>query len=101
MYYYSEGVDRDYKTVIKWYTLAAEQGYADAQYNLALMYFNSYGIQQDYVKALMWMNLAAANGAENASNKRRLIEKSMTPSQIKEAQRLAREWAGSKGGGDK
>ena len=28
MYYYGEGVLQDYQTAAKWYTLAAEQGYA-------------------------------------------------------------------------
>ena len=31
MYYNGEGVPQDDKTAVKWYTLAAEQGYAKAQ----------------------------------------------------------------------
>ena len=33
------GVNQDYKTAIKWFTLAAEQGNALAQYNLGLHLF--------------------------------------------------------------
>ena len=33
-----EGVPENDKTAVKWYTLAAEQGISDAQYNLGVMY---------------------------------------------------------------
>ena len=31
------GVVQDYKTAVKWYTLAAEQGLARAQHNLGVL----------------------------------------------------------------
>jgi hypothetical protein len=34
MYEKGQGVPQDYKEAVKWYRLAAEQGYADAQTNL-------------------------------------------------------------------
>jgi TPR repeat protein len=34
------GVLQDDKEAVKWYTKAAEQGDADAQFNLAVMYVN-------------------------------------------------------------
>ena len=37
MYYYGRGVPRDYKTAVKWYRLAAKQGYAKAQKNLGIL----------------------------------------------------------------
>jgi len=40
----------------------------------------------------MWLNLAAAQGFEKAAELRDLLEKAMTPAQLAEAQRLAREW---------
>ena len=43
-------------------------------------------------KAHMWFNLAAAQGIELASKNRDIIANKMTPAQISEAQRLAREW---------
>ncbi len=36
-YYDGDGVPQDDKTAVKWFTLAAEQGNADAQNNLGLM----------------------------------------------------------------
>jgi hypothetical protein len=40
----------------------------------------------------MWWNLAATQGHKNAIRGRDIIAKLMTPAQIAEAQRLAREW---------
>jgi hypothetical protein len=56
------------------------------------MYANGQGVPQDYVAAHMWLNLAAAQGNANASESRDIVANRMTPEQIAEAQRLAREW---------
>jgi len=91
MYRMGLGVLQDDKTALKWYTLAAEQGVAPAQYALGVMYLEGQGIPQDYVRSYMWFNLSAAAGAEIAVNGRDIVTKMMTPSQIEEAQKLARE----------
>ena len=91
MYYDGYGVPQDFATAMKWFTLAAEQGIADAQYNLGFMYFQGDGVLQDYAYAHMWWNIAASSGHKNASINRDIVEKEMTPSQIQEAQTLARE----------
>ena len=70
----------------------AEAGDAEAQNSLGLMYHKGEGVLQDYVQAHKWWNIAAANGYEDARINRDLIGKEMTPEQIAEAQRLAREW---------
>jgi TPR repeat protein len=76
---------------MKWYTLAAEQGHASAQTNLGLMYANGEGVPQDYVYAHMWWNIAASSGNKKASENRDKVAERMPPSQIQEAQTLARE----------
>ena len=77
-----------------------EQGDADAQFSLGLMYRKGQGVPQDYTVALkwahMWFNLAAAQGHEQARENRDIISDGMTPAQIAEAQRLAREWKPTK-----
>jgi len=92
MYDFGKGVPQDYTEAEKWYRKAAEQGDAGAQYNLGVMYFNGQGVPQDYVTAHLWFNLAASQGDKTAENLRDLLSKTMTPAQIAEAQRLAREW---------
>ena len=91
MYNIGQGVPRDYKTAVKWYTLSAEQGYADAQLNLGVMYALGQGVIDDKVYAHMWSNIASSNGIEQAKENREYLTKKMTPSQILEAQKLARE----------
>ena len=92
MYYHGQGVTQDYKEALKWYRLAAEQGHADAQNNLGTMYAKGQGVTQDIVKAHMWFHLAGVNGNKDAGRNRAVAEKQMTPDQIAEAQRLAKEW---------
>ena len=92
MYSHGRGVPQDDQEAVKWYRRAAEQGEDSAQYNLASMYVSGNGVPQDYVFAHMWANLAASQGGEGAGEKRDAIAKFMTPQQIAEAQRLAREW---------
>ncbi|MBQ2481415.1 MAG: SEL1-like repeat protein, partial [Treponema sp.] len=46
----------------------AEQGYADAQYNLGVMYDCGRGVEQDYEKAFEWYTKAAEQGNAYAQN---------------------------------
>jgi len=81
-----------YATALREWRPLAKQGDADAQYNLALMYDRGYGVPQDYVQAHMWYHLAGANGHIDAVTLRDRLAKHMSPADISEAQRLAREW---------
>ncbi len=104
MYDSGRGVPQDYAQALKWYRLAADQGGAIAQKNLGAMYAQGKGVPQDYVLAHMWCNLAAAGASdvkdrklatfvrELATETRDALARKMTPAQIAEAQRLAREW---------
>ena len=75
----------------------AEQGGSDAQFNLGLMYYRGEGVPQDYVQAHMWYNLAGISGDAQSVKNRDFVAEIMTPSQIAEAQRLAREWKPKRG----
>ena len=97
MYSEGKGFPQDYAEAVKWYRKAAEQGLANAQYNLGFMYYNGRGVPQDYVQAHMWTNLAASRfpfgkKRDNAVKYRDIYAKMMTPAQISEAEKLAREW---------
>lgn len=93
MYRKGLGVPEDDAKAAIWFRKAAEQDDAGAQYNLGAMYFNGQGILQDDVQAHMWLNLAASQGAADAAKNRDVVADRMTPEQIAEAQKLAREWA--------
>ena len=47
---------------MKWYRKAAEQGYADAQFNISKMYYKGDGVSQDYAEAAKWYRKAAEQG---------------------------------------
>ncbi len=92
MYQLGLGVPQDDQEAVRWYRLAAEQGHADAQVLLGTLYHLGQGVPRDDVLAHMWMNLAAAKGMKEVVKVRDSLEKRMTPAQLAEAQRLAREW---------
>jgi TPR repeat protein len=92
MYDEGKGVPQDYAAAASWYRKAAEQGDANAQVILGGKYALGEGVPEDYVIAHMWYNLAAAEGHKNAVKARDLVAAVMTPQQIAEAQKLAREW---------
>jgi len=96
MYTEGWGVKQDDAEAAKWYRKAADQGDAHAQNNLGVMYENGRGVAQDYVQAHKWFNLAAArypaSQSARAVKNRDRVAAQMTPAQIEEAQRLAREW---------
>ena len=56
------------------------------------MYAEGRGVPQDYVRAHMWFDLAAAQGEPKAATVLEMAERRMTPAQIAEAQKLARDW---------
>jgi TPR repeat protein len=82
----------DYETALRQWRPLAENGHDNPQHGLGEMYAEGKGVPQDYVLAHMWFNLSAAQGNELAKHDRKKIERRMTPSQIAEAQRLARDW---------
>jgi TPR repeat protein len=92
MYAEGRGVAQDYVEAAKWYRLAADQGHAKAQSNLGIMYDNGRGVARDEVLAHMWFSLSVAQGNQEAARDRDILARRMTPAQIAQAQKLAREW---------
>ena len=92
LYYAGQGVPQDYAEAASWSRKAADQGHALAQRNLGAHYYDGQGVPQDYLQAHKWFNLAAAGGNKDAAKSRDIVAAKMTPAQIAEAQKLAREW---------
>ncbi len=103
MYIVGQGVPQDYAEAVKWYRKAAEQGHVGGQWWLGFMYEKGLGVTQDYVQAHMWYNLVASSppredddraitSRDNAYTGLNRVAHLMTPAQIAEAQKLAREW---------
>ena len=82
----------DYAMALREWRPVAEQGNEKAQAMLGFLYYKGQGVPQEYVKAAMWLDLAARQGEQSAARLRDYAFSEMTPDQIDEAQRLAREW---------
>ena len=82
----------DYHTALKEWRPLADQGNAAAQNNLGAMYINGKGVRRNYVRAYMWLSLAAKQGYKRAVSSQGQLEREMTPGELAEAERFAREW---------
>ena len=90
--------DADYATALRLWRPLAEQDSAYAQFGLGIIFQKAgRGVPQDYVQAHKWYTLAAAGGNATAETNRQLVAKRMTPAQIADAQRIAREWLAKHG----
>lgn len=83
---------RDYSTALYELEPLAAQGDGRAQYLVGIIYRDGLGVQPDYVTAYAWLHVAAARGQPQAASARDGMSWRLTPSEIDEAQRLAREW---------
>jgi len=97
MYDNGQGVPQDRAEALQWFRKAADQGSASAQFNVGVAYLKGQGVPQDYVEAHRWFNLAAAQATDKevrdkATKARDIVAAKMTPAQVAEAQKLAREW---------
>jgi TPR repeat protein len=100
MFFEGQGVPQDRAEAMNWFRRAADRGDAQAQYNLGVFYAKGEAGEPDNVKAHVWFNLAAAHFSpadtsdrNTAAKDRDRVAAKMTPPQIAEAQRLAREWS--------
>ena len=87
----------DYATALREWRTLAKQGNANAQLLLGVMYDIGLGVRQDDAQAHIWFNLAASRyppgeDRDHSVKNRDIVAKRMTPAQISEAQKLAREW---------
>jgi len=62
MYASGRGVAIDYAQAMQWYQKAAEQGSAEAQYNLAAMFMDGRGVMRDRQKACILLRASAEQG---------------------------------------
>ena len=65
---YGFGIPINYKKAVRWYKLAAEEGYLHAISNLGSMYLKGKGVPRDYKEALRLFRLAAEKEDVQALN---------------------------------
>lgn len=88
------GVPRDYSEAFYWCHRAAEKGHAAALFAVGQFYFDGLanGFIRDHVRAYIWFTLASAQGDQDAQQMLETLEKDMTPQQVAEARRQAKQW---------
>jgi TPR repeat protein len=97
VYASGNGASRDLLLAASWFRKSAEQGNSLGQRSLGLCYMGGDGVPRDLVQAHMWFNLAATRGDEQAVKNRESVAAQMSPQQISDAQKLARDWRPSNG----
>lgn len=70
----------------KWIYESAQKGFPDAQVKLSRFYRDGQNVPEDVVKAYIWASRAASVGHRAATALRADLAKSMTPSQMAEAE---------------
>lgn len=90
-YYEGQKVPQDFGEAIKWYQKAGEQGHYQAQYTLGMMHYEGLHVPQDFTKSYMWLLLASTQGKKEAVEARDNVMAKLSPKQIDEAQKKARE----------
>jgi TPR repeat protein len=96
MCYLGQGMPRDLQESVKWFRLAADQGEPDAQDCMGGLYATGEGVAQDLVEAFSWLLQARDGGAAQAARHCMLIMTHLTPGQIREGARRAKEAAGKR-----
>ena len=96
------GVPMNDTLAMQWYRKAAQQGLAEAQFNLAAVLIADLMVgatpasvkqnEKKFIEAYMWVSLAANAGHEGAAEGVRRLAKLMTPADLAKAQKMAREW---------
>ena len=73
MYAYGQGVRQDYAEALRWYHKAAEQGDAEAQYNLGAMYDNGDGVRRNFHLSKEWFGKACDSGWQKGCDQYRYL----------------------------
>jgi TPR repeat protein len=87
---------KDFAEAARWYRKSADQGNSYAEASLGIFYRAGKGVARDEVQAEMWflvaLDRAAAGDRDTLIEMRDSVAAHLTPQQLAEAQRLAREW---------
>ncbi|WP_119303462.1 tetratricopeptide repeat protein [Dongia deserti] len=94
IYFFGQGIPKDYAKAQAMFEAAASQGYFAAFAPTAQMYVQGLGVPADPSKAYYWYNIAAAQLPDSAErtdmmDRREGVAAQMTPAQIEAAQKRA------------
>jgi TPR repeat protein len=86
-----DGVAQDLENAAKWHLKAAEKGMSGSQFELGMMYASGQGVTRNLITAYAWFNISAADGKTEAITALETLQKSMSPDEVTQAQKMSRE----------
>ena len=92
IYYIGKIAPQNYSQAFALFTQSAEQGFYQAQHALGSMYEKGNGVKQDYKQAWAWYSVAALSGRENIAMDLSSLEKKLSPTELKQAQEIAKQY---------
>lgn len=75
-HYYATGADGaspDLQQAVKWFSMAAERGVLDSQFNLAVLYQGGSGVTLSLEEAYVWYAIAGAQGDKMATQRSQAV----------------------------
>lgn len=84
----------DFEAAEKEFRTLSQQGYSRGHHGLGVLYDAGEGVPQDRVKAYAWFDVAAAaggGGGELSRTYRDMVGRKISPAQVQQARKLARE----------
>lgn len=86
------GGERDVQQALRWLRASAEGGDPRGQAALGHCYGRGLGVRADPVRAYMWYTIAVESGTAEAAEPQALQAAKLTPAQVRQGRRQAREW---------
>jgi len=84
-----QGRDKNYPEAARWFQRAAELGFVDSQFNLAVLYERGAGVPQSLSGAYQWYAIAAAQGDKEAALRVAALAKELKPADLAAARAAA------------
>jgi localization factor PodJL len=91
---YAQGVgtQKDLSQAAQWFSRAASLGFADSQFNLAVLYERGMGVQQSPIDAYKWYAIAAAQGDSESKARLQVLSTQLSPAELAAAKKAAEEF---------
>jgi TPR repeat protein len=89
-----DGIPKNQKEAVRWYSLSADQGHVQAQLSLARIYYEGAGVKKDPVETYKWIYIAGVIGGDAAGLKpmKDKVAKELSEKQLEEARQRSRDW---------
>jgi localization factor PodJL len=95
-HYYATGADGtspDLPQAVKWFSMAAERGVLDSQFNLAVLYQGGSGVPLSLEEAYVWYAIAGVQGDKMASQRSEAVALELSENQLANARSRVKAFA--------